>query len=114
MMSVSDQPLIAIVTTPDHDIAGVIATALVEKRIAACVNILPEIRSIYRWEKEVHDDGEVMMIIKTRTDLFDPDLIACVKELHPYQVPEIIAVKIEMGESTYLKWLLTEAGKDRP
>ena len=106
-MSVIDQPIIVMVTAPDQERAGVIATALVEKRIAACVNILPEIRSIYRWEDEIHDDSEVMMVIKTREESFDPDLIACVKELHPYQVPEIIALPIKMGEETYLEWIIS-------
>jgi periplasmic divalent cation tolerance protein len=106
-----DQPLVVFVTAPDQEVAGVIATTLVEKRIAACVNILPEMRSIYRWEDEIHDDREVLMIIKTREDLFDPDLTTCIKQLHPYQVPEIIAVPIKMGEKTYLDWIISETAK---
>jgi periplasmic divalent cation tolerance protein len=107
-MSIKDQPLLVFVTTPDQETAKLIGTALVEKKIAACANIIPGLRSIYRWEGEVHDETEVMMVIKSRETLFDPDLIKCVKELHPYQVPEIIAVPIKMGEKAYLDWILQE------
>ena len=110
-MSILDQPLIVLVTAPDQETAGVIATALVEKRIAACVNILPGIRSIYRWEEGIHDDSEVMMIVKTREGVFDPELIACVKELHPYQVPEVIALPIKLGDRKYLDWIIGETAE---
>jgi periplasmic divalent cation tolerance protein len=110
-MSVIDLPLIVMATAPDQETARVIATALVEKRIAACVNILPGLRSIYRWEGEIQDNGEVMMVIKTKEDRFDPDLVTCIKELHPFQVPEIIALPIKMGEKAYLDWIISETAK---
>jgi periplasmic divalent cation tolerance protein len=107
-MSNADSVQFALVTAPDQKTAEAIAYALVERKIAACVNILPGLRSIYRWEEEVHDEGEVLMIIKTRKDLFDPELITCVQELHPYQVSEIIALPVIAGEKTYLDWILAE------
>ena len=107
-MPVIDQPIVVLVNAPDQETAEGIATALVEKRIAACVNILPGLRSIYRWEEEIHDEGEVLMIIKTREKLFDPELITSVRELHPYQTPEIIALPIKMGEESYLDWIAAE------
>ena len=93
-----------IVTTKDEPQAALIARALVEKKLAACCNILPAIRSIYRWEGVTQDEPEAMMIIKTRQELF-PALEAEVKRLHTYLNPEIIALPINAGSQKYLDWL---------
>lgn len=96
--------LVVLVTAPNDDEAAAIASTLVAERLAACVNILPGIRSFYRWEGKVQDDPEVMMIIKTRKALI-PKLEARVKELHSYTVPEFIAMDLAHGSADYLDWI---------
>jgi periplasmic divalent cation tolerance protein len=96
--------LLCLVTIDDPAKAAEIARALVERKLAACVNIVTEVRSIYRWEGEICDDSERLMFIKTTSDLF-PRLQTTVKELHPYDVPEIISLKIDQGLPEYLQWI---------
>jgi periplasmic divalent cation tolerance protein len=97
------------ITAPTEDMAAAIARALVEARLAACANIVKDIRSIYTWQGKVQDDREVLMIVKTRRDLFNA-LLTKVKELHSYEVPEIIALPIVAGSEDYLKWLRESTG----
>ena len=92
-----------LMTFPDEDRAVRIGRALVEERLAACVNLLPAVRSIYRWQGAVSDDTEVMAVAKTTRDRL-PDLIARVIELHPYDVPEVIAIEVVAGSERYLDW----------
>ena len=94
-------------TAPDADVAGRIASTLVDERLVACVNILPGLRSLYRWEGKLCDEGEVLCLMKTRLDLF-PALRDRIAALHPYQVPEIIAVPLAAGHAPYLAWLAKE------
>lgn len=96
--------VVCLVTIDDLGTARSIAHRLVERGVVACVNIIPEIRSIYRWQGEVCDDSERLLIMKTREELFD-ELKAVVKELHPYEVPEIISLKIDQGLPEYLQWI---------
>ena len=91
------------ITTGDEDEAGRIGRALVEEKLAACVNILP-IKSIYRWEENIEEEGEVVMFVKTRAELAD-EVIKRVKELHSYEVPCIVSFPIEKGNPDYLKWI---------
>ncbi len=98
------EEIVVFITAPDEDGAVRIAKALVEARLAACVNIIRDIRSIYTWQGKIEDDAEVLLIVKTRGKLFDP-LSAKVKELHSYSVPEIIALPIVRGSKDYLKWI---------
>ena len=98
--------IVVLITAPNEDEAAKIARTLVEARLAACVSIVKSIRSIYRWEDKIEDDAEVLMIAKTQKDLFNA-LAKKVKELHPYTVPEIIALPIVEGSEEYLKWLKT-------
>ena len=81
------------------------------RRLAACVNIIPGLRSIYRWEGEICDDGESLLVIKTRAESV-ADLTEALLELHPYDTPEVIALPIEegAGNPAYLQWLLDESG----
>ena len=102
-MTEHDHLLISI-TTGSSEEAERIAEALVQERLAACVNIVPAITSIYRWQGEVHRDSEVLLIAKSRPELFE-SLAARVKELHSYEVPEIIALPIVAGTEAYLNWI---------
>ena len=96
--------ILCLVTIDDIGTAGEIAQALVEKEIVACVNIIPQIRSIYRWKGDVCDHPESLMILKTREEFF-PKLQTAVRELHPYEVPEIIGLTIDQGLPEYLHWI---------
>lgn len=96
--------IIVFITTPSEEEAVKIAKVLVETKLAACVNILRNIRSIYNWQGNIEDESEVLMIVKTKRSLFKA-LSAKVKELHSYTVPEVIALRIIDGAEEYLKWL---------
>jgi periplasmic divalent cation tolerance protein len=96
--------IVVFITASKEDEAVTIARALVEDRLAGCVNIVRNIRSIYRWQGNIEDDGEVLMIAKTKKKLFKA-LEKKVKELHSYAVPEIIAFPILAGSNEYLQWL---------
>ena len=91
-------------TCPDTDSAARIARALVEERLAACVNRVPALTSVYRWRGEIHEDSEVLLLIKSTRDRLEP-LHARLIELHPYEVPELIALDIVAGHTPYLDWL---------
>jgi periplasmic divalent cation tolerance protein len=94
-------------TCPDADSAARIARALGEERLAACVNRVPGLASVYRWQGEIHEDSEVLLLIKTRGELFE-SLRARLVALHPHDVPEVIALDIAAGHAPYLEWLRTE------
>ncbi len=101
--------IVCFVTIDDPNKAAEIARTLVKNRIVACANIVHEIRSIYSWKGEVCDDREALLIMKTRENLF-PDLKRAVRELHPYEVPEIIALTIDQGLPEYLQWINDSTG----
>ncbi len=92
------------ITAPDEDTAADIARVLVGDGLAACVNIVRNIRSIYKWQGKMEDESEVLMIAKTSRDRFDA-LAGTVKDMHPYDVPEIISVPITQGSDQYIEWL---------
>jgi periplasmic divalent cation tolerance protein len=99
--------LLVLVTTPSAEEAARLARALVEARLAACGNVVPQLRSIYRWQGEVHDEAEALLILKTTRASFAA-LRERVLELHPYDVPEVLALPVEAGSADYLAWLAHE------
>ena len=99
--------LTVLCTCPDAATARRLAGGLVELRKAACVNILPEIRSIYRWQGETCDDAEVLMIVKTTRGCY-ADLERWLMDNHPYDVPEVLALPVAAGSDDYLAWVANE------
>lgn len=99
--------IIIFVTAGSEEEAEKIACSLVEERLAACVNIINPIRSIYRWEDKVHDDREWLLVMKTQVAHFAA-IETRVKELHSYQVPEVIALSVVDGSEKYLAWVRSE------
>jgi periplasmic divalent cation tolerance protein len=99
--------LVVLCACPDEAVAALIARELVEARLAACVNRLPGVRSIYRWEGALQDEPEVLLAIKTSTSRYE-ELEMRLKALHPYEVPEIIALPVLAGAASYLAWLAAE------
>ena len=91
------------ITTEDEDEARRIGKTLVEEKLAACVNIHP-IKSIYRWEGEIQEEGEVAMLVKTKAELADK-VMERVKQLHSYEVPCIVSFSIDKGNPDYLNWI---------
>ncbi len=96
--------LVVLITASDEEEAVKIAQILVEEKLAACVNIVPKLRSIYIWDGEMEDETEALMLCKTRHDLFDT-LQKRVKELHSYLLPEIIGLPVIAGSDDYLNWI---------
>lgn len=97
-------PLLVFTNMPDQASAEALAAALVDGRIAACVNILTPCRSVYRWQGATESADEVPLLIKTSAARY-PALEAAIRERHPYEIPEIIAVPITHGLPAYLVWL---------
>ena len=95
---------IVLSTAPDRPTAERIARALVEERLAACVNLIPGLGSIYRWKGKIEHEEEVLCLIKTRKALMTK-LTRRLTALHPYDVPEVIAVEVSAGARPYLNWL---------
>ena len=99
--------VVILVTAGSEAEAELIAKALIEERLAACVNILSPIRSVYRWEGKVSNDREWLLLIKTRAERFAA-VETKVKALHSYQVPEVLALPITAGAEGYMRWLRAE------
>jgi periplasmic divalent cation tolerance protein len=99
--------VIVYITAPDVETGEQIAAALINQKLAACVNLTP-VHSIFRWEGQVDREDETLLIVKTRADLFEGQLVPAVQALHPYKLPEIIAMPVVMGAPGYLKWIDTE------
>ncbi|GMR24169.1 MAG: divalent-cation tolerance protein CutA [Acidobacteriota bacterium] len=96
--------IMAVTTTGDEESAVALARELVERRIVACVNILPRVRSLYRWKETIEDDTECVLLMKTRAERFQA-LASALDELHAYDVPELIVLPIEQGSAAYLRWI---------
>ena len=91
---------------PDSDTAQRLAAALVEARLAACVSLLPPMRSVYRWQGAIEQADEVLLLAKTAADR-TPALVSRLRELHPYELPEIVAVEAAAGLPAYLDWVVS-------
>ena len=101
----SDDPIVVFITAPNADEARLLAETLVTSRLAACIQILPEIESIYRWQGKIERQPEVLLIGKTTRRKFS-ELEAAVRRIHSYETPEIVAVSIAEASSPYLDWLI--------
>ena len=111
------EALLVMTTAESPDQALSIAQGLVQQRLAACVQLLPGVRSIYRWQDKLQDDTEVLLLIKTTRAGFE-GVCAAIRELHSYELPEILALPVDRGDPRALAWInacVTPAGdKDRP
>lgn len=105
--------ILVITNLPDRDSALKLAQHLVGQRLAACVNVLGECSSVYRWQGQIETAHETPVLIKTRTACYD-DIEAAVRAHHPYELPEIIAVPICAGSPSYLAWIAAETTADQP
>ena len=103
-MAESDSVVVVLSTVPDDERGATLARALVDEELAACVNLVPGVRSIYRWDGAVADDREQLAVIKTRRDRVDA-LVARLVALHPYEVPEAVVVPVDGGHPPYLAWV---------
>lgn len=103
-----DQPILVMITVPSAEVGRDIAAALIEMRLAACVSIAAPVSSLYRWQGRIHDDHEALLLVKSRSLLFVDRLIPAVREVHPYETPEIIALPIVAGDADYLNWIAAE------
>lgn len=103
------QPLVVYCTCPDQATAEHIAETVVDERLAACVNLVSGLTSIYRWQGQIQHDAEWLLIIKTRRTVYSL-LQARLCELHPYEIPEIIVLPIQAGLGDYLDWIVDNTG----
>ncbi len=106
-----EQAMLVLTNMADAASARSLARTLVERRLAACVNLLPGVQSVYRWQGVVEEAEEVTMLIKTSVDRYD-ELEQAIRQLHPYTLPEVIAVPVQAGLQPYLNWITQETRKD--
>ena len=107
----SRNAIFAYVTAPDHETAVRIGRAIVEDRLAACANVIDGMTSIYRWNDQIEQAAEVVLILKSTEDLTTP-LIDRVRELHPYDCPCIVTIPLRGGHTEFLEWIAQETQKD--
>lgn len=103
-MTLDAEHVVALSVAPGPEKAADLARILVEERLTACVNLVPQIRSIYRWKGQICDDSEVLLVMKTRRDRVAA-LEARLEALHPYEVPELVILPILAGNPAYLRWI---------
>jgi periplasmic divalent cation tolerance protein len=102
--------IVVITTVGTEEQANLIAREIVARRQAACVNILPGVRSIYRWKGKICKDGELMLVVKTQAEEFD-SVCATIRELHSYELPEILSFEVTRGEASFLAWIAGSVDK---
>jgi periplasmic divalent cation tolerance protein len=106
----SSDALVVLCTVPDEPTAERLARGIVEARLAACVNVLGGVRSFYRWKGAIQDDRELQLVIKTRRARFEA-LATWLAREHPYEVPEVLALPVVVGASSYLRWLCEQVAE---
>ncbi|MDR3430117.1 MULTISPECIES: divalent-cation tolerance protein CutA [Silvimonas] len=102
-----NKAVVVLCNCPDQRVAEMLADGIITARLAACVNLLPQIQSVYRWEERIETTAEVPLLIKTTSDRY-PALQSWLAEHHPYDVPEIIALPAQAVHPLYMAWLVTE------
>jgi periplasmic divalent cation tolerance protein len=102
--------IVVITTVGTEEQANLIAREIVVRRQAACVNILPGVRSIYRWKGKICKDGELMLVVKTLEGELD-GVMATIRELHSYELPEILSFQVARGEPNFLQWIAASVDK---
>ena len=105
--SLADAAIVVLTNLPDRESAGRLARALVEGRLAACVNIGATVESIYHWQGQIETAAEIPVAVKTRSLLYS-EVEAAIRRFHPYELPEIVAVPITHGSPAYLAWIAAE------
>mgnify|MGYP001766835452 CR=1 FL=1 len=100
-----NQPIVVLITAPSPETGEQIANVLLDQKLAACVNIVPQVKSLYTWQGQTCTDTEALLIVKTHAGLLKERLIPAVQAIHPYEVPEIIALPILGGLKSYLDWV---------
>lgn len=105
------QAIVVVTTVGTESQAYLIARELVSRRQAACVNILPGIRSIYRWQGKICKDGELLLVVKTLSSEFEA-VAATIRELHSYELPEVLSFAAEQGEPAFLDWIRASVDKN--
>jgi periplasmic divalent cation tolerance protein len=106
-----DKSLLVMTNMPDAVAAHALARQLVESKLAACVNLMPGVQSVYRWQGSIEEAAEVTLFVKTTERRYD-ELEAAIRAGHPYDLPEIIAVRIAYGSASYQHWIAGETQKD--
>lgn len=96
---------VVLVTAPSEEVAMSMARSLLDEGRISCANIIPKIRSVYRWKGEVCDEAEVLMVLKAPSEIFEV-LRARIVELHPYETPEVLRLEVAEGHRPYLDWVL--------
>ena len=107
MMNADAEPVVVLCTFPNAEVARQVATALVTRRLAACVNLVPGVESVYHWQGAVETAAEVLAVIKTTRAAY-PALEAELLDRHPYEVPEVLALPVTAGAAKYLAWMAGE------
>ncbi|MBM4184369.1 MAG: divalent-cation tolerance protein CutA [Gemmatimonadetes bacterium] len=112
MSPASGSGVVAVLTTaPNMEVAERIGETLVAERLAACANVVPGVRSVFRWQGAVSRESEVLVLVKTTSDALEA-LRRRIVEVHPYDVPEVIALDVCAGHEPYLDWVRAEVGED--
>lgn len=104
--------IVVLITVPSREVGEAVADVLLDEKLVACVNIIPAIHSVYWWQGDKQVDEEVLLVAKSRAELFYEGIVPAVRASHPYDVPEIIALPILMGSRDYLDWINEETGRD--
>jgi periplasmic divalent cation tolerance protein len=97
--------IVVLITAPSKDVGRQIARTLLDLRLAACVSIIPAVNSLYVWQGKIQEDEEVLLLVKTRAELFEDKIIPTVRASHPYQTPEVICLPVVAGLKEYLDWI---------